>query len=311
MNNIPATGQWLPHINCNKLNRAKKLIIEKFKKNKINGWVKLGDLVEQWQIKTHDIVITDNYLTCDHIPLWPEFYGTYFVDQRYQHIEPSKTVSFFINRTDAFRQSWLYQIVRRNLFNSSHFSYNCFAHPHAFQDNMPITPQEVFEYYYQFNTEFESEHQFLQDKVPMQTFSGDIEQAILDSKVALILETYHDMTHGVAFSEKTFITLQIPRPFLIFSNPRTVEHLRRCGFDCFDDIVDHSYDHSKVEVERQAMILDQVEKIHNLEYDQKLVDRLQQGCNNNTSLLKQLNEAWPAKLQSVLDYLDTFKTGNK
>ena len=302
---------WLPHINVDDIELVKKLVIEKFKQNNINGWVKLGDLVEEWQINTNDVIVTDNYLNCKHVSLWPQFYGTYFLDQEYKHIPPTKTVSFFINRTDAFRQSWLYQIVRRNLFNDAHFSYHCYVLNEAFDNQQkPANEQEVFEYFYQYNTIFEKEHEFLKHRVPLKTFSGTVEQAILESKISLVLETYHDSNYGVALSEKTFRNLQIPRPFLIFSNPGTIEHLQRCGFDCFDDIVDHSYDKLQSEVDRQAMIFDEIEKFRSIEYDQKLIDRLLKGCNNNKKLLRQLQIAWPSKLKSVLTHLNTMKQEN-
>ena len=59
----------------------------------------------------------------------------------------------------------------------------------------------------------------------------------------IVTETLYDEYPGL-YSEKTllaFLAHQIP---IMIGTPRLVEKLRLQGFDMFDDIVDHSYDHA-------------------------------------------------------------------
>ena len=50
--------------------------------------------------------------------------------------------------------------------------------------------------------------------------------------------------------------------------------------------------------------LEQTKKFALIEYSTKLVDRLQEGCNNNINKLLELKNLWPIKLQSVVEKLE-------
>lgn len=248
--------------------------------------------------------VTDNYCKKNHLALWPEFYGGFYYKPDYVNRPPQKLFSCFINRVDFFRQSWLYQFVRRRLLDKGCVSFRLDYRDIDLDPEISGDPELLFEHFFAKNKIFAEEHTYLKNKVPFTNFNSTLEQAIIDSKVNLILETYFVEDHAVAFSEKIFRSLLLPRPFLLFNNPGAVEHLRRCGFDVFDDIVDHSYDNLHIDgVVKQLQMLDQLEHFKNVEYDAKMIARLRQGCYHNTNRLKQLKELWPSKLQSTIDKL--------
>jgi len=286
-------------------NNTLSVFKQKFKTQNINGFIKLSDMAEQCTIDESDVFVTDNLLHCDYLPLWPEYYGAYYMDVDYCEVPVTKTACCFINRTDPFRQSWLYLLIRRNLLDESHVTYNLKIIEEEIPQEIWHKPSEIFEYLYQTNTEFAKEHEIIKTKVPFKTVNGTLEQAIMESKFSIVLETVFNMRHGVQTSEKTFRHLQMPRPFAIFANPGIIKHLKSCGFDVYDDIVDHSYDYEDSDAVRQALILNQAERFRNVEFDANLIDRLHKGCNHNKAVLKGYYDAWPGKKQQILNYLDT------
>tara|TARA_B100001057_G_scaffold500913_1_gene618784 strand:+ start:7352 stop:8275 length:924 start_codon:yes stop_codon:yes gene_type:complete len=263
----------------------------------------LVDLLPDNKLK-NNIIVTDNFIKKKHIALYPEFYGNYFYKPKYTERLPTKLFCCFINRADSFRQSWLYQFERCKILDKGAVSYRLEYRKDDIAKEISTTPSLLFEHLYQGNEIFAKEHNILKYRVPFTTFETTLEQAIIDSKISLVLETYFDKTHGVAFSEKIFRNLLLPRPFLLFNNPGAIQHLRSCGFDVFDDIVDHSYDNIIEGVPKQIHILEQTKKFALIEYSTKLVDRLQEGCNNNINKLLELKNLWPTKLQSVVEKLE-------
>jgi hypothetical protein len=82
---------------------------------------------------------------------------------------------------------------------------------------------------------------------------GDIlNEAYTDSYINLVTETV--TSPRVFISEKTWKPIASGQLFLILGNPGTVSYLRSIGIDCFDDIIDHSYDEVKNTRERISMI---------------------------------------------------------
>ena len=54
---------------------------------------------------------------------------------------------------------------------------------------------------------------------------GTVEQCIIDSKVSLVVETY-TLDTQIVFSEKIFTALQLPRPWLLYCSPYSIELLK-------------------------------------------------------------------------------------
>jgi hypothetical protein len=127
-----------------------------------------------------------------------------------------------------------------------------------------------------------------------------LEQCVIDSNIGVILETYISDDH-IAFSEKIFRALQLPRPWMLYCSPQAVGYLRRYGFDVLDDYVDHSYDNQPIHSDRLQCILDQLETFVHRQYSPNDYDRFKQAADHNRNLLLKFSHAWPAKLAQALD----------
>ena len=256
----------------------------------------------------HEIVVTDNALTyrSDYWQLWPCFYGVYYWPMEYQLALPTKLFSCFINRSDPFRQSWMYQLVRHNLLAQGNVNYNLDLE--RAQELLGIDfvdPQQVFDYHFtQGNEIFNVEHELLKPLVPYCSFDTEMEPAVINGKIQLVLETYFD-SHTISLSEKTFRAIQLPRPWLLFAAPGAVAHLACCGFDVFDDVVDHSYDSVPEPAQRQMAILTELQRWNSIQFTQSLQERFVQGLAHNQQLLKTFKQQWPDRLQNTIDYLYT------
>ena len=242
----------------------------------------------------NNLIITDTVLPGNksYIKLFPEVFGVYYQDFEYDSVLPSKNFNCFIHRACAFRQSWLYQIIRRNLLDQAYVSYWC----HDRDTNK--SPKEYFDYLYQFNTVFEQEHEKIRQHIPFKNFDCSLEYAILDTKKTLIIETFFDTNDSICFSEKTWRAIQMPRPWLLFSTPMAVQYLREWGFDVFDDVVDHSYDTEPDTIKRQVMILYQLEL--DIKYNNKILREFELRATKNKNLLKHYQQQWPDKLKKII-----------
>lgn len=265
--------------------------------------VKLVDAIDQTLLKEYSIVVTDNVLPSQKYPLWPEYYGSFCYEPQYVDRLPTALFACFINRTCPFRQSWLYQFVRRGILDQGLVSYRLdyrdadWPHPETDRDRLRLF-DEMFR---RGNAIFAREHALLQSKVPMQTFDVELEQAIVDSKISLVIETYFNTVETIAFSEKIFRNLLLPRPWMLFSVPGAVAHLRKVGFDVMDYLVNHDYDHITHEVGRQIAILDQLQTWRNISISTDMVNRMKETCYTNYMLLKGFREALPAKIQKIIN----------
>ena len=131
---------------------------------------------------------------------------------------------------------------------------------------------------------------------------GTLEQCIIDTNVSLILETYtRDET--IVFSEKIFRALQIPRPWLLYCSPFSVDLLRSHGFDVLDDYVDIAYDKITTHWQRMDAIVDQLETFINRQYTRRDYERFEQAATHNQQLLVSLLHSWPKKLKTVMSCL--------
>jgi hypothetical protein len=82
---------------------------------------------------------------------------------------------------------------------------------------------------------------------------------------SVIPETTHDLMYPNVFtafltekSEKCFLLEQVP---LWVAAPGQVELARQCGFDVFDDLIDHGYDRQADPLLRIKMVADQLERL--------------------------------------------------
>jgi len=278
-----------------------------------NIHVKLVDIVSE-NYKDYKAVVTDNIIVnFEYQALWPEYWSSFSYSPKYENRIPTRLFSCFINRTDPIRQSWFYQLVRRNLIDQGAVSFlldyrKSMAPPELDIDNKDQLYQWVFD---QGCEIFKHEHELMKSRVPFQNFVGDLDQIMCDSNISLTIETYFDRPDVIAFSEKIFRALQLPRPFLLYCAPNSIKVLREQGFDVYDDIVNHSYDKETDSISRQVKILDELEKSKYIVYNAQVLKDFEQRATHNRSLLKQLKSEWPEKLKKVTAEIKKYNNTQK
>jgi hypothetical protein len=261
--------------------------------------------------KDPDVIITDHSqfgYPATVINLGPEIFGFYenVIENEYQNCLPTKLFNCFMSAANSRRQQCFYELVRRNLINDGAVSYLL---------NFPTDPindiHSKLERYHSIKQDvlcqiFDHEHDLMQDRVPFKNFTTTLEQAIIDSKVSVVIETQHMNDQGLFFTEKTFRALSMPRPFYLHTPGYTtgaVEHLRKIGFDVYDDIVDHSYELISCPTQRLLAILDQVEQFKKFEYTPEILIDFESRACYNLQLIKQLRASLPQKYQTVVSQL--------
>jgi hypothetical protein len=228
-------------------------------------------------------------------------YYLYFGDTfEESHIE--KDYNCFIARMDPVRQSWLYQLVRRNIFERGYISFkmDLSRHIQRGQCSSDATPAQVFEDQFEkYCKNFQAEHEQVRHLLPYRNFddTAGLEHIVMKTKFSIILETYFEPHDPITFSEKIFRGLLFPRPWLLFSTKGSVGYLRSIGFDVLDDVVDHSYDQQDSFVQRQSIILDQAQRLCDLDMRPDVLQRLTQAARHNRNLVKGFNESWPQDLE--------------
>jgi hypothetical protein len=140
---------------------------------------------------------------------------------------------------------------------------------------------------------------------PYNNLTNSLEQSIIDSNISVVLETYISDDH-ITFSEKIFRALLLPRPWLLYCSPQSVDYLRLYGFDVLDDYVDHLYDKEIVDSSRLLSIIDQLEQFVDRQYNQDDYVRFEQAAEHNKNLLLKFAQTWPAKFNHVLNEIKRY-----
>jgi len=73
---------------------------------------------------------------------------------------------------------------------------------------------------------------------------------------------------GRVISEKTFRTIGLKHPFILLAVPKTLELLRSLGYKTFNPFIDESYDDEFDDAKRFVKIIDEIEKLCNLNHQQ-------------------------------------------
>lgn len=269
---------------------AKKALSEIGSSVKLEVFVTDGIYPERYQNQTNLHVVTNSLVLPGlldsqvYTPIPDSFYGMYGGPVTYRDYQPEKDYNCFMNRIDPNRQSWLYQLIRRGIFDRGFVTFNM-------DPRMKTTPPiEIFEQQFEQQlTIFKPEHEYIRSQVPYRNFPIDakLNDIIMKSRFSIVLETYFDINTVITYSEKIFRCLKLPRPWIMFAMAGAVENLRRMGYDVLDDVVDHSYDSIDFCIDRQVALLDLAEKMCNLEYTPALVDRLNRAAQHNQALLDQ------------------------
>jgi len=239
-------------------------------------------------------IITDNIplkpVAGTLINLLPEFWSIWRFEPVYENRPAGRGFNCFMNRVRGDRSLVFYELIRRQLLDRGLVSYNCSQSEYMDQ----YESAELYDYW--------PEHDTGLSLVPYNTVDlhGKLEQCIIDSNVSVVLETYTSDSH-IVFSEKIFRVLQLPRPWLLYCSPGSVEWLRHYGFDVLDDYVDHTYDQIPEHHHRLKNLLNQLETFVDREYTSQDYQRFDQAAIHNQTRLKQLETEWPEKFRSVLE----------
>ena len=221
-----------------------------------------------------DITVTDSHSLVPvagkiHSVL-PEFWGHWRFDPVYVDRKPIDGYNCFMNRESGERSRLFNELSSRNILKQGLVSYNAYGH----------------------NTLYKG---------------GTLEQYIIDSKISVVMETYISDTK-VVFSEKIFRALQLPRPWLLYCSPYSIELLKTHGFDVLEDYVDISYDKIDIHWNRMDAILDQLETFITKKYTRRDYERFEQAATHNQQLLAQFAMDWPIRLECVKLYIRTPET---
>jgi len=225
---------------------------------------RLVDLVEH-----ADVVITDNHLLqptgAKKINVLPEFWGQWHFEPAYEDRDSSISYNCFMNRERGDRDRVFELLKQRRILDKGLVSYLA-------RDYDTVNSH------------------------------GTLEQCVIDTNISLILETY-TRDDAIVFSEKIFRAIQLPRPWLLYCSPFSIELLRSHGFDVLDDMVDTAYDTEKNHWTRLDLVLDQLETFVNRQYTAKDYQRFEQAAKHNQQLLASLLHSWPEKLKTVMSCL--------
>jgi hypothetical protein len=280
-------------------NQKKSSSYDKFIHNVCDKKILVNLVHNLRHIDSDDVLVTD-VVTSNHsgpvLKLYPEVFGIYHTDFDYKDQLPTKKFNCFIHRACPFRQSWFYQFVRRKLLDLGHVSY--WAHDRWNR----FSSTDYYNFLYNQNNQiFYEEHIQFQDKIPFKNFDFSLEHAIIDSEKTLILETFFEPNDQIALSEKIWRSIQLPRPWLLFSSMHAVKNLREWGFDVFDDVIDHSYDNEPDVIRRQVMILDQL--TIPITYNPDTLKIFEQRANHNRQQLQNYQKLWPVKYEKIISNL--------
>ena len=231
--------------------------------------------------------------TCPIFEIPKSFYGIYYMPNVDWHRKIKKSFNCFINRNDPIRQSWFYLLYNRKYLDNGCVSFSGHSRLHNQTKEL-----ELFDHIHHSTLScFDSLYHNIRALVPYKNFqeTGNLCDIMLSTKFSLVLETYFDRTDALTFSEKIFRVLQVPRPWLLFHATGTIKVLRDLGFYVYDDIIDHSYDNydtTHSSVQRQESILNQMEKLIQLEITDSMFDHWEQKTRHNRKILQDWNQSW-------------------
>ena len=221
-----------------------------------------------------DITVTDNHslvpVTGKVHSVLPEFWGQWRFNPVY--IDRNATIGYncFMNRERGDRDRMFKRLQKRKILTHGFVSYNAQG----------------------YNTV--DSH-------------GSLEQCTIDSNISVVMETY-TLDTKIVFSEKIFRALQLPRPWLLYCSPHSIELLKTHGFDVLEDYVDIAYDTITNHWKRMDAILDQLRTFINRQYTRRDYERFEQAATHNQQLLAQFAMDWPIRLECIKLYIRTPNT---
>ena len=257
--------------------------------------------IERYQHQSQKVLLTNCWfppglLPNDRYEQWPcTYYGLYSGPRYLTDKHITHDFNCLIRRIDPIRQSWFYQLIRRNLLPHGLVSFlGDETRSHRIDGKLLATKDVLEEHYELYLQTFKEEHVVAKTLIPYRNFdaSESLQDVIMRSKFSIVLETYFDRNNCITYSEKIFRCLRLPRPWILFAQKYAVQYLKTIGFDILDDLVDHSYDDIDFAVDRQVRMLDIAQELCSLEYTPALRNRLKKAANYNNDLLDSWQKVW-------------------
>jgi hypothetical protein len=232
-------------------------------------------------------------------------YGIHYMPPKDWHNRIDKDFSCFINRLDPSRQDFFYHLYTNNLLDKGLISFNLTLrkslHPGI------VSGRDLFD---QFHNKFLSSFDYLKSEidkiVPFKNFdeNQNLSDTIMRTKFNIVIETYFERTDAITFSEKTWRSIQTPRPWLLLHSTNSIQLLRDMGFYVFDDWVDHSYDQLDTSVfygHRMGEILKEVNRLIKQPISQTLLNHWEQHTLKNIEIMKDWSQHWQEVFTTIHD----------
>lgn len=254
-----------------------------------------------------DIVITDTVISrpCNATVIrlpdsWHGIYGYSPVINQ----PAERDYSFLINRIDAVRLELMLALSERIHLHQGTVNFNCVIpenwrqHTHQqaqhnFRDQWLALGSDIQDRY-------QKTYERLAPKMPYRNHDFDHDRALQSARLNIVVETYSS-DDSVAFSEKIFTALQLPRPWVVFAGRFAVQRLRYLGFDVLDDLVDHGYDTlTRAQAKTDRFVVSALASIKDLGCH---AGRLQQAAEHNQSLLRRWRQDWTGDFGNWLQNL--------
>ena len=209
----------------------------------------ISSTVDLHSTSPRDTIITDNYINhaiSGQIKYLPtSWWGMYAYQPTVHHVNELKDYSFLINRIDESRMRLMLSLFKRKHLHEGVINFNCVT-PRDWNDDSHETRSQNWKDHWELlgpalKEHYIGEYQRLTAKMPFRNHDFTHDQALWASRLNIVVETYSS-DDVIAFSEKTFAALCIPRPWTLFGGRCSVARLRNLGFDVLDNLVDHGYD---------------------------------------------------------------------
>lgn len=231
-------------------------------------------------------------------------FGSTVGDFIYKLYFPERRKFLFINRRYSPERAYFYfKFHQHALLDSMHCTFKL---DYIYGDNKNLTFQHSIYHMYTKYTDDEllkyikSNKNVLNDSLPcsikgnlLPIYNIDDNKSFLYSfwnlaahnstDINLISETYkfhHTMPDESLYfktlyflTEKTYRTILMKQPFIVFSNPYALKYLKKAGYKTFSPLFDESYDSVENFQERQSMIVKEVVRLNQmskLEFDNLL-----------------------------------------
>jgi len=127
------------------------------------------------------------------------------------------------------------------------------------------------------------------------------------SKILLVVETRMYEHNEFHLTEKTIKALLTGIPFIICGSYKFIEHLRALGFQTYNTIWSEEYDDISDIQERQLAIVNLLNHVKQMSWDQNLIDKLQLIAYHNKAQLLNVNSIMRKQLETIIKTFKDYK----